>query len=150
VTTKARCIFRKCQVWGNVDAAKNSDKAEKKDHHDNECFICKDGGDLICCDECTRAYHSNCHKPKIWELWDDEWYCMICASMKKALDREDAKVKKLQVKFKEDEVKTKAGNKEKVKREEMEKESKRLFEGEHLDDCFMCYDGGGEYHRVSR
>ncbi len=38
----------------------------------------------------------------------------------------------------------KKAKKEKVKKEKTTKESKPLFEGEHMDDCFMCYNGGGE------
>ncbi len=38
-------------------------------------------------------------------------------------------------------------NKVKVKGEkddtEKKKESKPLFDGEHDDDCFMCFNGGG-------
>ncbi|KAL3778650.1 hypothetical protein ACHAW5_007540 [Stephanodiscus triporus] len=103
VTAKARCIFRKCQGWNNNadgavddDADEDGGKAEEEeDRHDTECHVCNDGGDLICCDGCTRAYHSNCHKPKIWELPDGEWYCMICAPLKRALEKDDAKLKTL-------------------------------------------------------
>jgi hypothetical protein len=102
VTGKARCIFRKCQ-WGgkaNDGRADDDDAAdvdggggEEVDHHDTECYVCQDGGDLICCDGCEKAYHSYCHRPKIWELPDGEWYCMICTNARRALEREDAKTK---------------------------------------------------------
>jgi hypothetical protein len=39
-------------------------------------------------------------------------------------------------------VKAKEKVKEKVKEEKEEPKSK--FEGEHDDDCFMCFEGGGE------
>ena len=42
----------------------------------------------------------------------------------------------------------KKANKEKAKKEKAEIPSKPLFEGEHMDDCFMCYNGGGECPRV--
>jgi hypothetical protein len=117
VTGKARCIFRKCQGRGaeangddNDDDASDADDAgdaddggkaeeeeeeEEEDRHDTECYVCKDGGDLICCDGCERAYHSNCHKPKIWDLPDGVWYCMVCKQMRRELEREDARVRKL-------------------------------------------------------
>ncbi|KAL3827047.1 hypothetical protein ACHAXA_007554 [Cyclostephanos tholiformis] len=228
VTGKTRCIFRKCQWYGKAvdradddgDAAHDDggeedveEEEEEEDRHDTECYVCNDGGDLICCDGCERAYHSNCHKPKIWDLPDGVWYCMICTSARRALEREDAKVKQprysgplianlghcevnctvLFPKFEcivcevtevsgafrppdwvtcrecDDSYHTKCldpplenntwrkwrcitcngenkkanmKNKPKVKKEKVKKESKPLFEGEHMDDCFMCFNGG--------
>ena len=238
VTGKARCIFRKCQGRGAEadgddddgdadDGAKAEEEEEEEDRHDTECYVCKDGGDLICCDGCERAYHSNCHKPKIWDLPDGEWYCMVCTPMRKALEKEDARVRKLtrytghliadlghrevhctvrfpkieciacevsevtgpanppdwvtcrecddsyhlkclnpplenkpwgkwrcppckidRAKAKKEGVEMKMAKKEKAKQEKAEKQSKPLFEGDHMDDCFMCYNGGGECPRV--
>jgi hypothetical protein len=42
----------------------------------------------------------------------------------------------------------KKANKEKAKKEKAEIPLKPLFGGEHMDDCFMCYNGGGECPRV--
>lgn len=92
---------------------KEEEKEEEEDRHDADCFVCQNGGgrfystvfishvlstqksnkvpphaiwlrkDVICCDGCTKVYHSNCHKPKIWDLPEGEWYCMHCAQSKK-------------------------------------------------------------------
>jgi hypothetical protein len=77
---KAKCIFRRCQSWGKVvlDKDEGSEDGEVGDHHDSHCDKCNDGGDLICCDECTKAFHSNCHKPKIYSLPEGHWTCMYC------------------------------------------------------------------------
>lgn len=32
---------------------------------DSFCCRCKDGGALICCDGCNRAFHDKCHTPPI-------------------------------------------------------------------------------------
>lgn len=34
--------------------------------------------DLICCDNCPKVFHSNCHRPKIYNLPDGRWTCMYC------------------------------------------------------------------------
>ncbi|KAK9698835.1 hypothetical protein RND81_08G134600 [Saponaria officinalis] len=47
-----------------------------RDHHDDSCLICADGGDLMCCDTCPSTYHPRClgfeGVPR------DEWHCPYC------------------------------------------------------------------------
>ncbi|WCJ41629.1 Acyl-CoA N-acyltransferase with RING/FYVE/PHD-type zinc finger domain [Euphorbia peplus] len=46
--------------------------------HENDdlCQICRDGGNLICCDVCPRSYHKECLSlPKIPA---GKWYCKFC------------------------------------------------------------------------
>jgi hypothetical protein len=89
---KVKCIFKKCQGWtddANEDGKESDEEEEEEeeDHHDTECNVCQDGGDLICCDSCHRSYHSDCHKPKIWDVpkKGDQWICMVCRKEQKAL-----------------------------------------------------------------
>ena len=60
----------------------NNEDEEEEDIHDTDCYICQEGGDLICCDGCTKVYHSNCHTPKIKALPEGEWYCMECPHLR--------------------------------------------------------------------
>lgn len=52
--------------------------------HENECFICGDGGDLLCCDfgKCRKVYHLLCLGRKM--VPPEKWvcphhYCTICS-----------------------------------------------------------------------
>ena len=40
-----------------------------------DCLICKNGGELICCDfiGCTKVYHLSCLK--LNSVPDEKWYC---------------------------------------------------------------------------
>ncbi|KAL1277768.1 hypothetical protein QQF64_024441 [Cirrhinus molitorella] len=47
--------------------------------NDDVCFICDSGGDLVCCDECPRAFHPHCHLPAAdGELSGSKWSCTFC------------------------------------------------------------------------
>ncbi|XP_060759899.1 uncharacterized protein LOC132870279 [Neoarius graeffei] len=52
-------------------------------NNDDICFICNsdedDDGDLVCCDECPRAFHQDCHLPTPHDDTDeDKWMCTFC------------------------------------------------------------------------
>ncbi|KAL7826589.1 hypothetical protein AOLI_G00317980 [Acnodon oligacanthus] len=48
--------------------------------NDDECFICNsDLGDLLCCDECPRAFHHQCHLPAVQDdSLGEKWMCTFC------------------------------------------------------------------------
>ena len=59
---------------------------QEEDEHAEFCRECKDGGELLCCDQCTSAYHIKCLKPPLLEIPDGEWHCprcSVCLSMLK-------------------------------------------------------------------
>ena len=58
----------------SVNAKGEKGKRENRDH----CNVCKDGGDLVCCDNCPRSFHLNCLKLQAEEIPDEEWYCVKC------------------------------------------------------------------------
>ncbi|KAM8924242.1 chromodomain-helicase-DNA-binding protein 4 [Pelodytes ibericus] len=51
---------------------------EEEDHHMEFCRVCKDGGELLCCDTCPSSYHIHCLNPPLPEIPNGEWLCPRC------------------------------------------------------------------------
>ncbi|XP_034038510.1 autoimmune regulator [Thalassophryne amazonica] len=47
-------------------------------YNDDECTVCKDGGELICCDGCPRAFHLYCLEPPLTSIPRGSWQCEQC------------------------------------------------------------------------
>ncbi|KAL4163683.1 hypothetical protein KRP22_005111 [Phytophthora ramorum] len=54
------------------------------DHNRWYCNICKDGGELLCCERCPRAFHMSCLGMSEADVPVSKWYCKMCAD---CLDR---------------------------------------------------------------
>uniref|UniRef100_A0A3Q1H3J8 Chromodomain helicase DNA binding protein 3 n=1 Tax=Acanthochromis polyacanthus TaxID=80966 RepID=A0A3Q1H3J8_9TELE len=52
--------------------------SEEDDDHMEFCRVCKDGGELLCCDTCTSSYHIHCLNPPLPEIPNGEWLCPRC------------------------------------------------------------------------
>lgn len=52
---------------------------EEEDEHNEFCRVCKDGGELLCCDSCPWAYHTFCLNPPLKEIPDGDWRCPRCS-----------------------------------------------------------------------
>jgi len=46
--------------------------------HTDYCFLCKDGGELLCCDTCPLAFHLKCLFPPMKSIPDGDWSCPRC------------------------------------------------------------------------
>ncbi|GER48822.1 acyl-CoA N-acyltransferase [Striga asiatica] len=47
--------------------------------NDDLCSICEDGGNLLCCNKCPRAFHPVC--VGLLSLPEGTWYCKYCKNM---------------------------------------------------------------------
>ncbi|GMN59830.1 hypothetical protein TIFTF001_028918 [Ficus carica] len=49
--------------------------------HENDdlCFVCRDGGDLLCCDGCPRAFHGWCIN--LPSAPTGSWFCKLCQNL---------------------------------------------------------------------
>ncbi|XP_022060656.1 autoimmune regulator [Acanthochromis polyacanthus] len=83
--------FYSCGSSEETNAVKsNSASAQKTLHHqgqtntrmihfnDDECAVCKDGGELICCDGCPQAFHLTCLDPPLTSIPNGTWQCERC------------------------------------------------------------------------
>lgn len=43
---------------------------------DENCYICEDGGNMLCCEGCSKVAHVKCLKLK--KAPKDDWYCNDC------------------------------------------------------------------------
>ncbi|TRY91747.1 hypothetical protein DNTS_018988 [Danionella cerebrum] len=57
-----------------------STRAMVVEHNDDECAVCKDGGELICCDGCPCAFHLTCLVPPLTAIPSGTWRCNFCQS----------------------------------------------------------------------
>ncbi|NXN07199.1 AIRE regulator, partial [Indicator maculatus] len=52
--------------------------APQGQENEDECAVCGDGGELICCDGCPRAFHLACLVPPLLCVPSGTWWCGYC------------------------------------------------------------------------
>lgn len=70
-------------VW-KMEKSKEYKATKRKRKHATEsdwCEICDDGGSLLVCDLCRRAYHLECLNPSLEKVPEGRWYCTHCTMM---------------------------------------------------------------------
>lgn len=61
--------------------------------HEDLCFFCDDGGQLICCEGCTRVVHPECIG--FDKVPEDDWYCDTCNKQGTRVTRSRTRLRKL-------------------------------------------------------
>ena len=46
--------------------------------HQDYCEVCQQGGEIILCDTCPRAYHLVCFDPELEQAPEGKWSCPHC------------------------------------------------------------------------
>ncbi|OCT81029.1 hypothetical protein XELAEV_18027842mg [Xenopus laevis] len=59
--------------------------------NDDECSVCRDGGELICCDGCPRSFHLSCLVPPLTHIPSGTWRCDACNTQRPTSDGQPEK-----------------------------------------------------------
>ena len=50
------------------------------DLNNDQCYVCGNGGNLLCCSHCSLVFHLECTLPILDVVPEGDWYCRICVS----------------------------------------------------------------------
>lgn len=73
---KPKPVAQKRKVESSESQGEESEDEQTSREWDEYCFVCNDGGNVICCDGCTNVAHLNCLKMKSEPTGD--WHCQQC------------------------------------------------------------------------
>uniref|UniRef100_A0A0R3XBN0 PHD-type domain-containing protein n=1 Tax=Hydatigena taeniaeformis TaxID=6205 RepID=A0A0R3XBN0_HYDTA len=65
-------------VSRKASAAGGAEEEGERDEHQEYCSECRDGGDLICCENCPASYHLGCLDPPLSQIPEGVWLCPRC------------------------------------------------------------------------
>ncbi|CAI5442254.1 unnamed protein product [Caenorhabditis angaria] len=73
-------IDKKKTALENARAAKRAkrENGEEDEDHQDFCEVCKQGGEIVLCDTCPRAYHTVCIDENMEQPPEGEWSCPHC------------------------------------------------------------------------
>ncbi|XP_076832804.1 autoimmune regulator [Brachyhypopomus gauderio] len=75
--TASSNVTQTVETHGHQQGAPKT-RAVDVERNDDECAVCKDGGELICCDGCPRAFHLTCLVPPLTSIPSGSWRCKMC------------------------------------------------------------------------
>ena len=56
----------------------SEEEIESPEENDDYCDVCGGDGELICCDNCPKVYHKECHDPPLRNIPRGVWKCCSC------------------------------------------------------------------------
>ena len=66
---------------GEEEAADEEEaETETESVHNEQCPVCGEGGEVICCDTCPAVYHLECVNPPMKKVPRGKWSCPQCKS----------------------------------------------------------------------
>jgi len=65
----------------NDDHSRSESGFDEGQNNEDYCGVCRNGGQLLCCDTCPKVYHLNCHIPALSDLPRDSWSCGLCVEI---------------------------------------------------------------------
>jgi len=71
----------RCPPCRVINAVAKDEKPLFEGEHSDWCYVCDDGGDLVCCDYCEKSFHLNCHIPALSDIPKGNWKCCECAAV---------------------------------------------------------------------
>lgn len=74
-------IDRRNEQIDSEDENDQEFESENEDGHSNECYHCRDGGFLILCDSCDKAFHLQCLNPPLKTEPEGVWVCPYCVKI---------------------------------------------------------------------
>lgn len=81
----------KTKIGGKKKGKKKprNDKDGGEQEHQDYCEVCQQGGEIILCDTCPKAYHLVCLDPELEETPEGKWSCPTCEAEGPQIEEDD-------------------------------------------------------------
>lgn len=74
--------------WKGQNAEGSYNRCKKRWNNESDwCHVCQDGGQMIVCEHCHKAYHLYCLNPPLKRVPKGDWYCAGCMKSPAKLNR---------------------------------------------------------------